>query len=96
MAKLTRKEVEHIAKLSRIELTKEEVEKFRRELSSILDYVEKLKEVDTEKIGPTFQVTGVKNVFRPDEIEKSLEREKLLDNAPDKDDGYLKVKKVFN
>ena len=89
-------EIKHVAELSRLSLSPAEEKLYGEQISSILDYVEKLKEVDTEKIGPTFQVTGVKNVFRPDEIEKSLEREKLLDNAPDKDDGYLKVKKVFN
>lgn len=93
---ITKDEVEHIAHLARLGLTEEEKEKFAQQLSSILDYVEQLKEVDTEGVEPTAQVTGLENIFRSDEIEDSDEiRDKLLKQAPDIEDDLIKAKAVF-
>ena len=92
------KDVEHIAKLSRLELSQAEKKKFSHELSSILDYIEKLKEVNTDKVEPTAQVTGLTNVMREDKkIEESdkEEREGILDQAPTRDGDFIKVKSVF-
>ena len=69
MTALTPAQVRHIAKLARIEIEDNEVEKYAKELSAILEYVEQLKEVDTKGVEPTAQVTGQENVFRPDVIE---------------------------
>jgi len=95
-------DVEHIAKLARLGLTDKEKEKFQKELSSILDFVEKLKEVDVSKVEPMTGGTSLVNVTRRDEIKivpdliKSKERrEKILKNAPEKKNGYIKVKAVF-
>ena len=68
MTTLTTEQVRHIAKLARLRLTDMELEKFPRELTSILQYVDMLKEVDTSGVEPTAQVTGQTNVFREDEI----------------------------
>lgn len=105
---ITKEEVQHIAKLARLGLTKKEIEKFQNELSSILDYVEKLKEVDVLKVEPTSHsikpkriksyVPGkVENVNREDkESEKGeTKSEKLLNLAPETKKGYLKVKSIL-
>ena len=94
---ISKDEVKHIADLARLELSEEEIEKFQKELSSILEYVSQLSKVDTEKVEPTFQTTGLKNVFREDKVEKEreLSQEGALKNAPDKKEGYFKVKPVF-
>lgn len=68
MTQLTQQQVRHIAKLARLKLSDEEVEKFSKELTSILGYIEKLNEVNTENVEPTAQVTGLHNVFRPDDL----------------------------
>ena len=95
MPKLSKKEVEHIAKLSRLDLTEKEKEKFAHQLSAILDYVSELKKVDTKGIKPIANITNLFNVEREDEITPSLSREKLLKNAPKQEKGYLKVKAVL-
>ena len=68
MAQLSSEDVRHIAKLARLQLSDDEVEKFSGELTSILDYVDMLQEVDTKDVEPTAQVTGLTNAFRDDEI----------------------------
>ena len=96
--RITAGQVEHIAKLARIELTEKEKEKFTKDLSSILDYVEKLNEVDTSKVEPIAQVTGLENVMREDkEIKspKSKVKSKLLEQAPSRKGDYVKVPKIL-
>ncbi len=91
---ITRKGVQHIAKLARLGLTEKEIEKFQKELSSILDYIEKLKEVDISKTEPTSHSLLVENVMRSDEeIKRGLEK-KLMELAPETKEGYLKVKSI--
>lgn len=80
---LTPAQVRHIAKLARIEIAEDELEKYAKELSAILDYIEKLKEVKTEGVEPAAQVTGLSNVLRPDVIEdKGIATEALLATSP--------------
>jgi len=92
-------DVKHIAKLARMGLTEEEEKKFAKDLSSILDFVTKLKEADTKGVEPTAQVTGVFNVFREDEINAAGQDEQtkkqILGNVPAKERGYIKVKRVL-
>ena len=95
MAKITEKEVEHIAELARLNLSEKEKVKFTQELSSILDYVEKLKEVDVKNIEPIANISGLCNIMREDKIKPSLLRKELLQNAPKQKNGYLKVKAVL-
>jgi aspartyl-tRNA(Asn)/glutamyl-tRNA(Gln) amidotransferase subunit C len=92
--KLSREEVKHIAMLSRLELKEEEVEKFQTQLSEILDFVEKLNELDTEGIDPKFQIIPPQNVLREDVSGVSLSREKTFMNAPETDGEYFIVPKV--
>lgn len=96
MSKLTRDDILKLARLSRLKLTDDEVENFRGELSKILDYVETLDEVDTSDLVPTHQVTGLKNVKRPDEV-KDYEASPadLMKNAPAVVEGQFKVKRVL-
>lgn len=95
MAKISKKEVEYIARLARIELSEKEKVKFEKELSSILEFVSKLQEVDTKNVEPLSQVTGLENVLEDDEIKNKPNRDELLKNAPQKQDGFIRVKKVF-
>jgi aspartyl-tRNA(Asn)/glutamyl-tRNA(Gln) amidotransferase subunit C len=92
---LSKEEVQHIAKLARLGLSEEEIERFQKELSSILDYVEKLKEVDISGVEPASHAVKVENVVRKDVVNPSEGGQKLLNLAPDKKDGFLKVKSVF-
>lgn len=95
--KLKKEQVNHIAKLARLGLTAQKRGKFQRELSAILDFVEKLKEVEVEKVEPTAQVTGLENVSRQDkgQSRSRQEREKLLDLTPEIKDGHIKVKAIL-
>jgi len=92
---LTREQVEHIAELAKLGLTEEEKEKFREQLSAILEYARKLQELDTEAIPPTATVLPLHNVMRPDEPGPSFPREDVLANAPQVEDGYIKVQAVL-
>jgi aspartyl-tRNA(Asn)/glutamyl-tRNA(Gln) amidotransferase subunit C len=94
---LTKEEVKHIAALARIGLNDGEIEKFSKEISSILDWVEQLKEVDVSGVEPTAHITGMKNIDRKDEVEEfgSLGREAILRNAPEVKNGSIKVKSIL-
>lgn len=87
--------VAHVAKLANIPLSDKEKEKFEEQLSSILDYVEKLNEIDTKNVEPTSQVTGLENVTREEEVTPSLSQEEVLKNAKTKHNGFFKVKAIL-
>lgn len=96
MSKLTHDDVLKLAKLSRLRLSDQEVEKYQSELSEILEYVHKLYEVDTAGLEPTYQVTGLKNVMRADkELDYGVSQDDLLKNAPSVLDHQFKVKRVL-
>jgi aspartyl-tRNA(Asn)/glutamyl-tRNA(Gln) amidotransferase subunit C len=88
--------VEHIAALARVGLTPEEMERMRDQLSAVLDHIEMLQEVNTDDILPTAQVIQQQNVMRDDIVRPSLPREQVLLNAPDQEDGYLRVNAVLD
>lgn len=92
---LTLEEVQKIAGLARIALSVEEVGKFQKDLSTVLDYVEELKAVDTEGLIEVSQVTGLENVLRPDEAVVSDNHQEIFNNAPEIKDGYYKVKAIL-
>lgn len=93
---LTKDEVKHIAKLARLNLTEDEIEKYAKQLSGILDYFEVLKEVDTEKVKPIAQITGLENVKRVDEVEVQGLSDELIACTPQSVElGQVKVKKVL-
>ncbi len=96
MAKLTHDAVLKLAQLSRLKLTDEEVERFREELSSILDYVQMLDKVDVKGLEPTYQVTGLKNVMRSDEVKDYRAKPAdLLRGAPAVEKNQFKVGRVL-
>lgn len=94
---LSKEEVKHIAKLARLELTEEEIVKFQKELSVILDYVGKLKKANVLSLPPTSHSFKTENVTREDEIKKTGEKRnvKLLELMPENKNGYLKVKSIL-
>lgn len=94
--KITKKEVEHVAHLGRLELKEEDKEKLTEQLSAILEYVEKLNELDTKDIEPTSHVLPIENVFKEDRVKDSLSVEKSLSNAPEQEKGHFKVPKIVD
>jgi aspartyl-tRNA(Asn)/glutamyl-tRNA(Gln) amidotransferase subunit C len=92
---LTLQEVQHIAKLARLELTEEEQNRYREQLSAILDHVARLQELDTASIPPMSSVFGGNSPLRPDQSRPSLTPEALLKNAPDTAQGQFKIPPVF-
>lgn len=89
-------EIEHIAMLARLDLSETEKILFSEQLGSIIQYIDKLNELDTSNVEPTAHVLPIKNVFRKDELRPSLSRDKALQNAPDSRDGFYKVPKIID
>lgn len=94
--KISKEEVEYLAKLARVGLTDAEITKYQKDLADILGYMEKLNEVNTDNVEPMAQGIKAKNVVREDRIE-ILEGTpaELLSEAPSKEDGFIKVKSIF-
>ena len=88
-------DVKHVAKLANLPLTPVEEKKFEKQLSEILSYVEKLKQVDTKNVETTSQVTGLENVTREDETSPSLTQEEALSNSKSTHNGLFKVKAIL-
>jgi aspartyl-tRNA(Asn)/glutamyl-tRNA(Gln) amidotransferase subunit C len=96
MAKITEDDVLVLAKLSRLQFADDEFKHIAKEIEAILEYVAQLQSVDLKDYKPTYQVTGLKNVMRPDEpFEYGVSAEELLKNAPATHDGYIKVRRVL-
>ena len=97
---LTDKEVKHIAELARIKISEKEEQSLKKDLSSILEYIDKLNEVDTTGFEPLYQTTGLVNSFREDEPRGEFKmnenlNEKLIGQAPHKEGRFIKVKSVL-
>ena len=90
---ITIKDVEHVAKLARLELSEEEKEKFSKQLGDILKYVEQMNEVDTTGVEPMSHAIPMVNVMREDEVVSEHTKEELMANAPLKEDGFFSVPK---
>jgi aspartyl-tRNA(Asn)/glutamyl-tRNA(Gln) amidotransferase subunit C len=88
-------DINHVAMLARLKLTDAEKEQFEKQVNSIINYIDKLNELDTSSIEPTAHVLPISNVFREDQLRTSLPREKALQNAPEKDDGFYRVPKII-
>ncbi|MDO8444280.1 MAG: Asp-tRNA(Asn)/Glu-tRNA(Gln) amidotransferase subunit GatC [bacterium] len=96
MSKLSKEEVVHIAKLSRLELSEDEKARFGDQLSDVLEYVGQLDEVNTDDVDPLNNVTGLSNVYVTDEVEKSdILHDDIAKNAPEFEGGFFKVPGVF-
>ena len=88
-------DIDHVAKLANLNLSKEEKETFGKQLTQILDYVTQIESADTKNIEPTFNVSSNKNVTRQDSVEKSLSQEDALKNAKKTKNGQFLTKGVF-
>lgn len=91
---LSIEEVDHIAKLARLELSSDEKAKYQKSLTEILDYVELLNELDTKGVEPMFGALEFVNRTREDKIEKEFSKEELLKNAPEVEGSAVKVPKM--
>lgn len=92
--KVTESEVKHIAKLARLKVTEEMVQKYVNDLGEISNFVESLNEIPTEVVIPTAHILNIQNVFRKDELKESYDRDTLFQNAPSFESGCISVPKV--
>jgi aspartyl-tRNA(Asn)/glutamyl-tRNA(Gln) amidotransferase subunit C len=93
--KVTEQEILHVADLANLELTGQERERLAKDLNSILEYIDRLNELDTSDIPPMAQAATEGNVMRADELRECLPREAALKNAPDAQSGFFRVPKVI-
>lgn len=91
---ITIKEVEHVAKLARLELTEEEKIKFSKQLGDVLEYAQQMNEINTDGVEPMSHAIPIVNVMREDEVVNEICREELMANAPLKEDGFFRVPKI--
>ncbi len=92
---VTRKDVEHIARLARLALSEDEKERFTAQLGAIVGYVEKLNELDTEKVEPTAHILPLRNVTRPDTARPPMGSEAVVKLAPKSGGGFIRVPQVI-
>jgi aspartyl-tRNA(Asn)/glutamyl-tRNA(Gln) amidotransferase subunit C len=95
VTRIARKEVEHVARLARLELTEEEKGQMTAQLDAILGYFDKLNELDTSAVEPTTTVIPMVSVMRQDEALPSLSQEEALANAPDREDVFFRVPRII-
>lgn len=96
MKAITTDDVRHLAQLSNVQVSDEEIESLRDDLSNILDYINQLKDVDTTGVEPTYQVTGLENVTRDDDIDDGgVSPDQLLALAPEQSEHSVKVPQVL-
>ncbi len=92
---ISKKDVEHIAHLARLELTDEEKDIYSHQLSQILDHIGKISELELEEVEPTSHSLEITNAFRKDELEDGLTQKEALSNAPDSEDGYFVIPPII-
>lgn len=92
---LTPEEVRHIARLARVGLSEDDLALFQDQLSQILDYFQRLQEVDTENVPPTAHTLAMQNVMRDDEPHPSFDKEDVLANAPQREEDLFRVRAVL-
>lgn len=88
-------DVAYVANLARLSLDDAEIKKLGGQLNDLLDYINKLNEADTSKVGPTSHILPLQNVLREDEVKPSLPADEVMKNAPAKEGNYFKVPKVI-
>lgn len=93
--KVTKKDLDNVAVLSRLSIPEEQAEKYMGDMNAFLTYVDNLSNVDTDNVQPTTYALPMQNVFREDVVKPSLDREAALSNAPLQDNGYFKVPRVL-
>jgi aspartyl-tRNA(Asn)/glutamyl-tRNA(Gln) amidotransferase subunit C len=94
-SRISLEQVKHVAHLARLAITEEEAERMRKDLDEIITYAEQMNELDTEQIEPTSHVLNMKNVMRKDVSQKGLAVEDVVKNAPDAEDGYIRVPSIL-
>ena len=92
---IDRKDVEHVARLTRLALTDAELERMREQLNSILAHLDTLRAVPTERVEPTSHAVDVVNVMREDEVEPCLPQDAVLANAPDRSGEFFRVPRII-
>jgi len=92
---IQKKDVEYVAHLSRLKIPANQITRFTRQLADIISYIDKLKEVNIDKTPATSHPLPLKNIFRKDEVKKSLNPDEAISNAPEKKDKFFKVPKVI-
>jgi aspartyl-tRNA(Asn)/glutamyl-tRNA(Gln) amidotransferase subunit C len=95
MSRISNEQVKHVANLARLAITEEETEMFTKQLDAIITFAEQLNELDTENVEPTYHVLDMKNVLREDIPQKGLDREEVLKNAPEEQEGQFKVPSIL-
>lgn len=95
MAKISKSDLEHVATLARLQLSDPEKRKFVQQMAAILEYFEKLDAAKTADTEPIDQINKMENVTTDDKIGPKLDRQELLANAPEQEEGFIKVKAVF-
>lgn len=93
--KIQRRDVEHVAALARLQFQEHELDTFTRQLNDILDYFEKLQQVDTTNVAPSTHAVSLNNAFREDNRHGSLPSESALGNAPGAESSYFKVPRII-
>lgn len=93
---ISKEEIKHMAELSKIDFSEEELDNFTKELSNILEYVNQLQEIDIEGVEPTYDVSSKIQLLREDNIKESLPREEVLKNTPEKQYGYFKLPRIMD
>ncbi|MEH2287286.1 Asp-tRNA(Asn)/Glu-tRNA(Gln) amidotransferase subunit GatC [Nostoc sp.] len=93
---IDQEQVHKVANLARLELTSQEEEQFTSQLGSILDYIEQLNELDVSNVLPTTRAIDVSNITREDELQPYLDRESILNSAPEQEGEFFKVPKILN
>ena len=91
---VTKDDVKKVAKLAKLAFSEEELDTFTDQFNQILEYFNKLNELDTDNIEPTSHVLDLKNIYKEDKVQPSFPREAMLKNAPSHDEEYIKVPKV--
>jgi aspartyl-tRNA(Asn)/glutamyl-tRNA(Gln) amidotransferase subunit C len=95
MSRISTDQVKHVANLARLAITEEEANRLTQQLDNIITYAEQLNEVDTDHVEPTSHVLEIKNVMREDVAKPGLPNEEVLKNAPDHQDGQIKVPPII-
>lgn len=93
--KITPETVQHVAKLARLSFSRDDVEIFTKQLDQILTYMDKLSELDTTNVEPTYHALSITNAFRDDTVRPSVPNEKSLANAPAKANGSFTVPRII-
>lgn len=92
--KISKEQVEHVANLARLNLTEDEKEQMTKDMEAIINFADEINSLDINNVDPTAHVIPINNVFRKDEVKESMDRDELLSNAPNKENGCFSVPRI--